>query len=113
IDFMIVRWSADYEHPHNFMYGLFHSKIRRFRKFISSRELDSQLEEARVQQDPPLREKEYQKIQTTPMSSGTLLPLFHDIDYRLAGAKVQNLKLTSRSPYINYMDVALSQQKDA
>ena len=41
---------------------------------------------------------------------GVLVPLFHDIDYRVANERVRGLKLRSTPPYVNYSEIG--KQKD-
>ena len=44
----------------------------------------------------------YRRIEVLLVESGYLLPLFHDIDYRVANARVRRLNLLSTPPYVNY-----------
>ena len=55
-----------------------------------------------------VRESLYRKIEEYLMGNG-LLPLFHEIDYRVAGPRVRGLKLQSTMSYVNYMEVAKAQ----
>jgi ABC-type oligopeptide transport system substrate-binding subunit len=48
------------------------------------------------------REALYRKLETLLQEQATLIPLFHDIDYRLAGPKVHGLNLRGTAPYVNY-----------
>lgn len=105
IDLMIGRWIADYDDPDNFTYGLFHSRIGRYRNYYSSNELDQLMEEARAESRPNVREKLYRKADDLLMETAFFLPLFHDIDYRLVNPRVRGLTLRSSPPYINYMEV--------
>ncbi len=101
---MMGRYNADYDDPDNFTYFLFHSKAGLW-DFYSSPELDRLMEEARVQSEPVTREKFYHKIENHMLESAFLLPLFHDIDYRVAGPKVRGLKLHSSPPYVKYQEL--------
>src|SRR5262249_6488967 len=41
--------------------------------------------------------------------SGIVLPLFHEVDYRVAGPKVRGLQLSNAPPYINYTEIGKSE----
>ncbi len=103
IDLLIGRWNADYDDPDTFTYFLFHSKG--LYKFYSSEELDKLMEDARVETDPATRIRLYRKIESLLTETGYVLPLFYDIDYRVANPKVRRLALRSRAPFVNYADL--------
>ncbi len=103
-DLMIGRYNADYEDPDNFTYFLFHSKAGLY-DFIASEELDRFMEEARVESEPAQREKLYRLVENHLMETSYLLPLFQDIDYRVASPKVRGLKLYSSPPYVKYSEL--------
>jgi serine/threonine protein kinase/ABC-type transport system substrate-binding protein len=104
LDLMIGRYNADYDDPDNFTYFLFHSKAGLF-DYHSSPELDRLMEEARVENEPAVREKLYRTIENNMMETASLLPLFHDIDYRIASPKVRGLKLYSSPPFVKYAEL--------
>lgn len=106
IDFMIGRWIADYDDPDNFTYGLFHSSRGSLRKYFSSKQIDLLMESARVEGRSAVREKSYRQIQTFLLEADFLLPLFHDIDYRIANHRIKRLKLQNSPPYVNYSELA-------
>ncbi len=105
IDLMVGRWVADYDDPDNFVYTLFHSRVGEFRSYYSSKELDRIIEEARAESRPEARERLYRKIETLLIETGFLLPLFHEVDYRVASPKVRKLVLRSTPPYVNYAEL--------
>jgi len=105
IDIRIGRWTADYDDPDNFTYTLFHSKVGLFRSYYHSPELDLLMEEARGESRPAVREKLYRKIENHLIESGFVLPLFHDIDYRVANPRVKKLSLGSSAPFVNYSEL--------
>lgn len=105
IDLRIGRWNADYDDPDDFSYVLFHTKLGRFRAYFSSSEMDSWIEEARAESRPAFREKLYAKIENFLMDNGMILPLFHEIDYRVANPKVRKLALRSSPPFVNYSEI--------
>jgi ABC-type transport system substrate-binding protein len=105
IDILIGRWIADYDDPDNFTYGLFRTEGGRFRNFLSSLELDELIEEARVEPRPAVRERLYRRFEQLLLDECAVLPLFHEIDYRIASARVVGLKLRPSPPYVNYAEL--------
>jgi peptide/nickel transport system substrate-binding protein/oligopeptide transport system substrate-binding protein len=105
LDLFISRWTADYDDPDNFTYSLFHSRMGLYRNYISSADGDQILEEARAESRPGARAALYRKYENLLLESGVVLPLFHDIDYRLANPKVRRLKLQSIAPFVNYSEL--------
>ncbi|HSB27028.1 MAG TPA: ABC transporter substrate-binding protein [Pyrinomonadaceae bacterium] len=105
IDLFIGRWNADYDDPDDFTYGLFHSRVGLYRGYISSSEGDQILEEARTESRPGVRSSLYRKYENFLQETGMVLPLFHDVDYRLANSKVAGLNLRGSAPYVNYAEM--------
>ncbi|MGI8835903.1 MAG: ABC transporter substrate-binding protein, partial [Pyrinomonadaceae bacterium] len=105
IDLFIGRWNADYDDPDDFTYGLFHSRVGLYRSYISSAAGDAILEEARTESRPGVRALLYRKYEGFLQESGMVLPLFHDVDYRLANSKVLGLNLRGSAPYVNYAEI--------
>ncbi len=108
IDFMMARWNADFDDPDNFTHGLFHSETGLLRSYFSAPEIDALCEEARAARTAPAREALYRKLEHLIHEGAALLPLFHDIDVRVAGPAVKGLRLTSRAPHANYAEAAKS-----
>lgn len=102
LDFMLGRWTADYEDPDNFTYTIFHSRAGVLRSFGPSPELDALAEQARVEPRPTVRDTLYRKFESTLIESSTVIPLFHDADYRLVSRAVRGLKFGSTAPFVNY-----------
>jgi len=102
IDLFIGRLNVDYDYPDDFTYGLFHSRVGMYRSYITSPEGDQILEEARTESRPGVRSSLYRKYENYLQETGMLLPLFHDVDYRLGNAKVAGLNLRGSAPYVNY-----------
>ena len=105
IDVLIGRWIADYDDPDNFTHNLFHSQTGRLRKYFSSADTDRLLEEARTETRPAVREGLYRRFEHALFDSGIVVPLFHDVDYRIAGPKVRGLQLHATAPYVNYSEL--------
>lgn len=108
VDLILGRWVADYADPDNFTYMLFHSEFGRCRGFLSMPELDGLLSKARTELDPERRQTLYRRFEKQLLDEGLFLPLFHEVDYRLAGPRVQGLELTNTVPYVNYSRLARS-----
>jgi ABC-type transport system substrate-binding protein len=105
IDLFIGRWIADYDDPDNFTFGLMHSGTGHLRAYYSSPEADRILEEARSEARPAVRESLYRKFEHDLLESGVLVPLFHDVDYRIAAPGVRGVQLRSTAPYVNYAEI--------
>ena len=105
IDVMLGRWIADYDDPDNFTFTLFHSGNGAARAYFSSPETDRLLEEARGEVRPAAREALYRKFEHALLDPAILVPLFHDVDYRIAGPRVRGLQLRSTAPYVNYAEL--------
>ncbi|MEO8217945.1 MAG: BREX system ATP-binding domain-containing protein, partial [Acidobacteriota bacterium] len=109
IDVRIMRWAGDYDDADNFTYGLFHSGSGLLSRYFSTSETDRLVEEGRGQKSPSAREGIYRRFENVVAESGTLLPLFHEIDYRLANPFVRGMQLHSRSPFVNYAELGKSE----
>ncbi|HYK41523.1 MAG TPA: ABC transporter substrate-binding protein, partial [Thermoanaerobaculia bacterium] len=104
-DLWLGRWIADYDDPDNFTFTLFHSRNGRLRSYFSSPEADAILEEARAEARPAARESLYRKFEHLVVDSAVLVPLFHDVDYRIGGPALRGLQLHSTAPYVNYAEL--------
>ncbi len=105
LDLSLGRWNANYNDPDDFTHGLFHSHVGLLRHYMCSAEGDSILAEARAESRPAVRISLYRKYESFLLESGSVLPLFHDIDYRLASPEVRGLKLRVTAPYVNYSEL--------
>ena len=105
IDLMLGRWIADYDDPDNFTFTLFHSGSGAARAYFHSPETDRMLEEARSEARASARELLYRKFEHALLDPAFLLPLFHDVDYRIASPRVRGLQLRSAAPYVNYAEL--------
>lgn len=105
IDLLLGRWIADYDDPDNFTFTLFHSGNGALRTYFSSPETDRILEEARSEARPAARESLYRRFEHALLDPAILVPLFHDVDYRIASPNVRGLQLRSTTPSVNYAEV--------
>ncbi|MFY9551068.1 MAG: ABC transporter substrate-binding protein, partial [Thermoanaerobaculia bacterium] len=104
-DVSLGRWIADYDDPDNFSFTLFHSGNGALREYFSSPETDRILEEARSEARPAAREALYRKFEHELLDPAIFVPLFHDVDYRIASPRVRGLQLRSATPYVNYAEL--------
>jgi ABC-type transport system substrate-binding protein len=60
---------------------------------------------------PETRQTLYQQFEDLLYENHVLVPLFHDVDYRVANQAVQGLELFNTKPYVNYSTVGKSQEQ--
>lgn len=107
IDVMLGRWNTDYDDPDNFTYNLLHSQAGICHAYFDSRRGDDMLERARRLRQSSARAELYRHFEDLLEEEAALLPLFYDVDYRLAGARLRGVELTSTYPYVSYAEIAL------
>ncbi|MGA7990740.1 MAG: ABC transporter substrate-binding protein [Thermoanaerobaculia bacterium] len=108
-DIWMGRWMADYEDPDDFTFALFHSAGGHMRVFFSSPETDRLAEDARTESRPAVREGLYRKFESLLLEAPVLIPLFHEVDYRIAGPGVRGVALRSSPPFVNYPEIGMSE----
>src|SRR5439155_5599533 len=101
-DLLIGRWFLDYDDPDNATFGLHHSRNGSLRAWFSSPETDRLLEEARAERRLAARETLYRRFETRLLEEAAVIPLFHDVDVRAAGASVLGARLLAVPPFVNY-----------
>jgi ABC-type transport system substrate-binding protein len=101
-DLGVMRWTADYNDPDNFTHNLFHSHTGQFRTYYASGEADEILEAARRETAPAARETLYHRFESLILQPGFIVPLFHDVGFRLSSPLVRGLRLTNTYPAVNY-----------
>ena len=102
IDLLLGRWISDHADPDEFTYGFFHSQRGRFRHYFASAEADRLVERARREARPAARAGLYREFEKLLDREDVVVPLFHDVDYRIAGPQVRALRLSNTPPYVNY-----------
>ncbi len=105
VDLIVLRWNADYDDPDNFTYGLFHSQVGILRNFFSSPETDAIAEEARAERSAGIRETLYRKFEHALLDGGIIVPLFHEVNYRLSSSLVRGIRVRGNAPCVNYAEV--------
>ena len=73
----VVGWGADYPDPENFLDILFHSDSSNNHMGYSNPEVDSLLEQARVEPDQTARYKQYNRIEQMIIDDAPWIPLWH------------------------------------
>jgi ABC-type transport system substrate-binding protein/serine/threonine protein kinase len=109
MDMIIARWNADYDDPDNFTHGLFRSRTGVYSAWYGLKETDELLDAARSETDPSEREGLYRRFENMVLESAAIIPLFHEIDYRVGSPKVKGLELRSTPPYVNYTELGKSE----
>jgi ABC-type transport system substrate-binding protein len=104
-DVMVARWNADYDDPDDFTFGLFHSKASLLRGWFSSTDADRILEEARGETRRSSREALYRRFEQLLLDEAVVIPLFHDVDYRIASPNVRGVTLRSTPPFVDYTKI--------
>ncbi|MCP4658291.1 MAG: protein kinase [bacterium] len=110
MDLVIGRWNAEYDDPDSFTYCLFHSRVGLLRRYYSSPEADRLLERARQESQSAARQVLYQRFEGLLERQSALLPLFHDVDYRIVSPRVRGLRLRHVRPYVDYSQVGKTRQ---
>ncbi len=107
VDLLIARWVPDYDDPDNLTYVMFHSRQGALRRYLALPELDQLVERARHAGDADRRQALYHRLESLFVAEQALLPLFHDIDYRIARPRVRGLRHLSTPPFVSYAEIAL------
>ena len=87
-------WIADYPDPHNFLDVLFHSSAENNTGGYSNAEVDSLLEQARVEQDPLQRTALYRQAEAMLVDDAAAIPLYHGRSQMLVKPYVKDLLFT-------------------
>jgi ABC-type transport system substrate-binding protein/serine/threonine protein kinase len=113
IDILFTRWNADYYDPDSFAFNLFDATDGRLRHWMESPRAAGLLQRARVEADPAEREQAYRQWDASLQEEALLVPVFHDIDYRIASPRVRGLRLRPMAPYVNYAELGKASAADS
>ncbi len=105
LDMLLARWVPDYEDPDNLTFVPFHSRDGLLRCFLGGDLFDDLLERARHERDRSRRRLLYRKIEGVLAADNVVLPLFHDVDYRIGSPQLRGLRHLSSPPYVNYSEL--------
>ena len=88
-------WIADYPDPQNFLDVLFHSSSHNNLGGYNNAEVDSLLEQARVEQDPSQRTALYHQAEAILVEEAAAIPTYHGRSQMLVKPYVNNLLFTT------------------
>jgi ABC-type transport system substrate-binding protein len=107
-DLVVGRYLPDYDDPDTFRTVAF-GEDGHLANLISDEEINRLLEAGRVELDPDRRAQIYRTFDRLLTEESYVLPLFHGVDYRIAGPRVRGLELTGGSPQVDYAKVAIAE----
>lgn len=106
VDLVIGRWLPEYDDPDGYTHLLLNSEVGYLAAFLPTAEFDEPLLQARRERQPGPREAIYHRVETRLRQQDLLLPLFHDVDYRIAHPNVRGLRLLRHPPYVDYRSLS-------
>ncbi|HEV8632036.1 MAG TPA: ABC transporter substrate-binding protein, partial [Thermoanaerobaculia bacterium] len=128
LDLLLGRWIANYDDPDSFTGALFHSRAGYFRAWMPGAAavaagdggssdartttgalLDEAMERARAEGEPASRERLYRRLEGLLAEDARVVPLFHDLDSRVAGPRLRNVVLRGTLPYVGYAELAVGE----
>jgi len=104
-----IGWIADYPDPENFLDVLFHSKSSINHGSYRNLEVDTLLEQARVEPDEATRFRLYNRIEQMILDDAPWVPLWHEGEgFVLVKPKVRDYRLTPlvipKLRYVHFSD---------
>ncbi len=109
IDLLLGRWIANYDDPDSFVGELFHSRAGYFRAWMPDPALDETMERARAEPEPASRERLYRRLEGALAEESRVVPLFHDLDCRVAGPRLRHVVLRGTLPFVGYAELAVGE----
>ena len=109
IDLLLGRWIANYDDPDSFVGELFHSRAGYFRAWAPGPHHDEAMERARAEAEPAARERLYRRLEGLLAEEARVVPLFHDLDCRVAGPRLRHVVLRGTLPYVGYAELAVGE----
>jgi oligopeptide transport system substrate-binding protein len=88
-----LGWIMDYPDPEDVLDVLFYSKSRQNSSHYNNPEVDTKLEQARVESDPAKRTALYQEIEKTIVQDAAWMPMFFETEYALVKPYVSGYTL--------------------
>lgn len=113
IDLFLGRWNGDYDDPDSYTYALFHSAHGLLRRYYHSEDTDLLMDLARHEYQAANRQTLYWNLEAVLDEQHAVLPLFHDVDYRIAGPRVRGFRLSHVLPYVNYSELGKAKEVHA
>ncbi|HEV8240704.1 MAG TPA: ABC transporter substrate-binding protein [Thermoanaerobaculia bacterium] len=109
LDLLLGRWIANYDDPDSFIGELFHSRGGYFRAWTRDSALDEAMERARSEAEPSARERLYRRLEGSLAEDARVVPLFHDLDCRIAGPRLRHVVLRGTLPFVGYAELAVGE----
>jgi ABC-type transport system substrate-binding protein len=109
VDLLLGRWIANYDDPDSFVGELFHSRAGYFRAWLPGPSLDEAMERARAEAEPAARERLYRRLEGLLAEAARVVPLFHDLDCRIAGPRLRHVVLRGTLPFVGYAELAVGE----
>jgi oligopeptide transport system substrate-binding protein len=105
-------WCADYPDPENFADVLFHTGSQQNQSNYSNPQVDTLLEQARVEQDVEKRIQLYQQVEQMIVDDAPVIFTTHNISYLLVKPYIQGYVLTPIDvPLERYLWIDVSKMK--
>ena len=100
-----MAWQADYPDPQDFLDILFHSDSETNHGGYSNPEVDSVLEDARVEPDVQKRMELYQQVENTVVEDAAWVPLWYTGErHVLIKSRIKDYRLTPMTiPKLRYI----------
>jgi oligopeptide transport system substrate-binding protein len=89
-----LGWIADYPDPENFLDLLFHGQSEYNHTGYDDSEVNTLLEQARVETDSDYRMELYRQVEERIVGDAVWIPLYHGVDYVLVKPHVKNFVVT-------------------
>ncbi len=109
LDLLLGRWIANYDDPDSFVGELFHSRAGYFRTWATGPAHDEAMNRARAEAEPAARERLYRRLEGLLAEDARVVPLFHDLDCRVAGPRLRHVVLRGTLPYVGYAELAVGE----
>ncbi|MEO1088207.1 MAG: ABC transporter substrate-binding protein, partial [Acidobacteriota bacterium] len=110
-DVIFSRWYPDYPDPDAYLHGAFSRDDGLYGPFAGSLEIDGLIEGARHNGGPGGRERLYRRIQRLLVHEDVIVPLFHEVEFRIAAPSLGGLHMLRRPPFVEYR--RLGRRRDA
>lgn len=105
LDLLVARWNPAYDDPDNYTWCLLNRTSGLFRAYFDLEEGERLMQAARREARSSARQALYRQFEDLVSQESALLPLFHDIDYRLVGSGWRGVRLGAVPPYVNYSEI--------
>ncbi|MEM1182357.1 MAG: ABC transporter substrate-binding protein [Acidobacteriota bacterium] len=109
-DVIFSRWYPDYPDPDAYLYGAFSRQDGLYGSIAGSEEVDALIQEARRSASDGGRERLYRRIQRLLVHEDMIVPLFHEVEFRVTAPSLGGLRLLRRPPFVDYRNLGRRQE---